>query len=159
VKPTITLLIALLLSSSIAAAPKRPSAKDDAAVIRQSLEDWVKAHNSHDLPGTLATFDSSVLGSFQGFPDQDYAAHVKSYTDEFARTDLAVTFTLTIEEIHVEGRMAYVRDRWLQTITSSDGKTIGSTLTRSIEIWRKQNDGQWRIVRWIAYPIANGKQD
>ena len=46
--------------------------------------------------------------------------------------------------------VAVVRLTWTLTITPKDGTTITS-IEPGLDVFRKEADGRWRIVRYMAY--------
>ena len=60
-------------------------------------------------------------------------------------------YTLAIKEILVSGELAVVRLVWTLTVTKPDGS--GETVTQEpgMDVFRKQPDGAWMIIRYIAY--------
>ena len=63
----------------------------------------------------------------------------------------------------VSGDLAVVRDIWTETVTPAKGAATRKAF-RSIEVWRRQPDGNWRIARWIDMgapydaPLTAGQQ-
>ncbi len=62
------------------------------------------------------------------------------------------TYQLTIEAVDVAGDIGVVHDIWLETRHFPDTPTTVSRRTRGSELWRHQQDGEWRIVRCVSAP-------
>ena len=61
------------------------------------------------------------------------------------------TYDLTIKEIIVSGDLAAVRLVW--TLTVKRPGQVGGTATTEpgLDLFRRQGDGTWKIVRYLAY--------
>ena len=61
------------------------------------------------------------------------------------------SYHLAIKEIIVSGDMAAVRLTW--TLTVKRPGQVGGTSTNEpgLDIFRRQGDGSWKIIRYIAY--------
>ena len=57
---------------------------------------------------------------------------------------------MDIEEVLVFGDVAVVRLVWTLTITEKDGREIRS-VEPGMDVFRRQPDGSWKIVRYVAY--------
>jgi len=57
---------------------------------------------------------------------------------------------LDIKEIVVFGDVAVVRLVWTLTIKEKDGREFKS-VEPGMDIFRRQADGSWKIVRYMAY--------
>jgi steroid delta-isomerase len=57
---------------------------------------------------------------------------------------------LDIKEILVFGDVAVVRLVWTLTIEEKDGREIKS-VEPGMDVFRRQADGSWKIVRYMAY--------
>ena len=130
--------------------------KDEKAevLIKAKLFNWMKAFNSQNIEGVKASFSKKLIGSYQGSPDQYYDDIEKSYS--FGDKNTKFQYDLKeIEEVEVKGELGYVRTIW--TYSSIDLQTMKNTQIseiRSYEIWALEADGEWRIIRWISYPMS-----
>ena len=48
------------------------------------------------------------------------------------------------------GDIAVVRLTWTSTIQPKDGRAI-TAVEPGLDVFRKESDGRWRIVRYMAY--------
>ena len=66
----------------------------------------------------------------------------------------AVTYSLAINEILVSGDLAVVRLTWTLRITRND--TPGEAVSREqgMDVFRRQPDGSWKIIRYLAYEVS-----
>jgi len=135
------------VASTAAAESKRVEAS-----IREALDQWVKAFNSHDTAGVMAVWAPDLIGWYPGAPDITYADTRAGFEREFADHGSRSTYSLAVEEVLVSGDLAVVRDRWTETDTRPGSKDVTVTKLKSFEVWRRQPDGAWKITRWISAP-------
>jgi len=120
---------------------------DDAAEIRARLEQWTAAFNARDKAAACELFSKSLISDYRGQGEADYAtrcALIGKALDDPARS---FTYSLAIREIIKEGDLAIVRLTW--TLKISPGEI--TSVEPGLDVFRKEGDGQWRIIRYIAY--------
>jgi uncharacterized protein (TIGR02246 family) len=139
-------VLALLTSQAIA----QPSDTDQAA-IREALTKWTADFNAGNTQEVCNLFSPDLLYDYQGQPERSYRdicdlLH-RSLTDRTKR----YRYSFAIREILAAGDLAVVRLTWTLTITRPD--IPGETVSREhgMDIFRKQPDGPWKIIRYIAY--------
>jgi ketosteroid isomerase-like protein len=141
---------AILLLISIGSAHAAPT---DEQQIRAALAQWVEAANRGDYKTAFNVWAPDLIGWTPEGDDDSYAGEQK-----FAMQPMQppkTTYTLTINEVIVDGSLAVVRDTWTQ-ITRSDAGTDKREKFRSFEVWRRQPDASWKISRWIDGPLTKG---
>jgi steroid delta-isomerase len=55
----------------------------------------------------------------------------------------------------VSGDLAVVRLIWISNLTATDGRTT-SEEEPGLDVFQRQPDGSWKIIRYIAYPATPG---
>jgi ketosteroid isomerase-like protein len=152
-------LAALLLSGCVhvqaappPAPPPRPDPVADEAAIRARLGLWVEQYNAGDYPAAATIWAPDLVGWMGGGPDDTY----ERQQEAAGRAPPAdpPRFSLTVNEVLVDGDLAVVRATWEE---QAKGKV---TVYKSFEVWRRQPDGLWKIARWIdagpePVPIAS----
>ena len=140
---------ALLLSTTLSAEPRGSSDATAAeAQIRKALARWVEAANRQDWKAALAVWAPDLIGWYPGQPDITYRREVENAAHPAARTTI---YQVTVNEVIVSGSLAVVRDTWTFTPTVASGDSRAMTV-RSYEVWRRQPDLAWKIIRWISAP-------
>ncbi len=66
-------------------------------------------------------------------------------------TARAFSYALAIKEILVWGDTAVVRLTWTLTVRPRAGGRVTTSVEPGLDIFRRQRDGHWRIVRYLAY--------
>ena len=107
--------------------------------------------NAGNSERVCALFAPDLIAQYRGQPERDYAALCdllkRSLSDRTTRFGYAVD----IKEIIVAGDLAIVRLIWTLTIRRND--TADETILEEpgMDVFRRQADASWKIVRYIAY--------
>jgi ketosteroid isomerase-like protein len=64
-------------------------------------------------------------------------------------------YRLRVDEILVCGDLSVVRLVWTLTVVPNDGRAAETIEELSLDVFRRQPDGSWKISRFLAYPIAS----
>jgi ketosteroid isomerase-like protein len=136
------------------AAPAQAQQADDSAAaarnIRAALAAWVEAANRQDWKAAARVWAPDLVGWYPGQPDDTYAKEMQSAAHPRAGRP-QTRYQVNVVEVMVAGSMAVVRDIWRFT-TKPDTPDSTVAVVRSYEVWKRQNDGQWKIARWISAP-------
>jgi uncharacterized protein (TIGR02246 family) len=151
-------LIAVLLVSASARAEDQVPRKDDVSrqentsrkEIADALTQWTAAFNAGDAEKTCALFSRELRADYRGQPERGYNGQCDILKRSLSDKTRRYSYALAIKEILVWNDVAVVRLTWTLTITPKDGNTITST-EPGLDVFRKEADGRWRIVRYMAY--------
>jgi ketosteroid isomerase-like protein len=141
-------VLALLVSASLSAQPQASSGADGEKQIRAALARWVEAANRQDWKAALDVWAPDLIGWYPGEPDDTYQQEAEFAAHPKPRSE---TYQVTVNEVIVSGPLAVVRDTWVITDKLPSGQSKAVTL-RSYEIWHRQSDSRWKIIRWISSP-------
>jgi ketosteroid isomerase-like protein len=119
----------------------------------QTLMRWRDSYNARDLAGALAPYDRSINGMYAGNQLDTFQNLRDSYERSFAATDTTRAIDFEPEEILASGNFAFVRDHWTSTARTPASET--RRLSRGIEFWRRSDNGQWKVVRYLSYLVCN----
>lgn len=138
----------LLLCISLLAAATVVSARaDDSADIRTRLETWARDFNSGDVEAACGLFSKSLVSDVQGHGGADYDTRCATLSKVMRDPKRKFSYAPDIKEVIVEGDLAVVRLEW--TLSISPG---GETSTESgLDVFRREPDGVWRIIRFMAF--------
>ncbi|HEV7822274.1 MAG TPA: nuclear transport factor 2 family protein [Burkholderiales bacterium] len=118
--------------------------------ITDELAQWTVAFNAGDAEKTCALFSRELRADYRGLPERGYDGQCDILKRSLADQSRCYSYALAINEVLVWGDVAVVRLTWTLTITPKDGKTITS-IEPGLDVFRKEADGRWRIVRYMAF--------
>ncbi len=106
-------------------------------------------------------FSPELRYDFRGYPERDYNDVCTLLHRSLADQSKRYVYSLDLREIIVSGDLAVVRLAWTLNVTLPNGQLVKS-VEPGIDILRKSPDGQWKIIRYIAYeaperPIDGGQ--
>jgi ketosteroid isomerase-like protein len=125
-------------------------AEDPAAIIRTALEQWRDDFNARRAAHICDLFAPDLRYDFQGLPEQTYPLLCDRLHRALANPAQSIHYGLTIKEIIVSGRIAIVRLTWIST-TEEGGEQVTHDEI-GLDVFGRQSDGSWKIIRYIAYP-------
>lgn len=129
------------------ALPSNPADQE----IRVALTTWMADFNAGRADRVCTLFAPDLLATYRGFPDRTYQQICdllqRSLTDPGRRFH----YGLDIQEILVSGDLAVVRLVWRLTITPADGSSPVTSQEPGMDVFRRQTDGGWQIIRYLAF--------
>jgi steroid delta-isomerase len=137
-------LVGLAAAVAIAAGAARA---DDAADIRARLEQWTEDFNQKRAEPVCDLFSKELLSTVRGQGDKDYAARCDILTRSLNDAAREYHYDLDLHEVIVEGNLGVARLTWTLFISPLNVTSVEP----GIDIFRKEADGKWRIVRYLAY--------
>ncbi|QYD68228.1 hypothetical protein KZJ38_18475 [Paraburkholderia edwinii] len=143
--------IAFAAFSSVASA--KTVDEDPAAIIRNALEQWRDDFNARRAAHICDLFAPDLRYDFQGLPEQTYPLLCDRLHRALANTAQSIHYGLAIKEIIVSNHLAIVRLTWISTETDKRGKHVTHDET-GLDVFGRQPDGSWKIIRYIAYPAT-----
>ena len=142
--------VAVILTASPCALNAATVDTDPASTIRSALEQWRADFNARRAAHICDLFASDLRYDFYGAPERTYALLCARLHRALADTTQSLHYDLKIKEIIVSGNLAIVRLTWTSIVTES-GKQR-STDETGLDVFGRQPDGSWKIIRYIAYP-------
>jgi len=130
-----------------ALAISQPAAADDASEIRARLTQWTEDFNAGHKDAACDLFSKELISDFRGQGEADYStrcALIAKAIDDPARK---FQYQLHIKEIIIGYEFAVVRLDWTLEVSPPGQKEVET----GMDIFRKENDGAWRIIRYMAY--------
>jgi steroid delta-isomerase len=132
-------------------APLAVAADDAEAAIRRALLQWTEDFNARRADKVCDLFEPGLIYNFQGLPEQRYddiCARLKRALGDGTRS---WTYAQPdIKEMLVFGDMAVVRLTWTSTVAGGPEGEVKS-VEPGMDIFRRQPDGSWKIMRYMAY--------
>ena len=141
-------VIALLLAG---AAPPAVAADAARADIKAALVQWQDDFNAGRADKVCDLFARDLRADFRGQPERGYDALCGLLRRSLGDRARAFSYALAIKEILVWGDTAVVRLTWTLTVRPRAGGRVTTSVEPGLDIFRRQRDGHWRIVRYLAY--------
>lgn len=148
-----------LLSGWTAARAESPEAAGQA--VRAALETWTADFNAGRADAACALFAPDLRYDFRGFPERGYQAICDLLHRSLGDRARRFTYALDIREVLVAGDLAVVRLVWTLRVVRAEGARAegagadgaAEVVSREpgMDVFRRQPDGAWRIIRYIAY--------
>jgi len=147
--PGAVIAIALLAGGT----PQPAAAQGDQAAeaaIRETLTQWTADFNARRADKVCDLFAPDLVAQFRGQPETSYAGLCDQLTRSLTDRDKSYHYSLAIKEILVSGDLAVVRLVWTLKVERPGAPAV-TTEETGMDIFRRQPDGRWRIVRFIGY--------
>ncbi len=145
------MLVCLLLLATLAASPATADDDTDAeGAIRQALTGWMDAFNARDARAACGLFAPGLRYNVQGLPEQNYTDMCDRLHRSLTGREVGYRYSLDIKEIIVSGDLAVVRLVWRLTV-SRPGVPDVVTPETGLDVFRRQDDGTWKIIRFVSY--------
>lgn len=139
--------LALLLVAAPAARLLADSGEDQ---IRARLQQWTNDFNAGNAKAVCDLFATDLRYDFRGYPERRYEDVCGRLHSSLRDKSKRYTYGLDIREIIVSGDLAVVRLAWTLSVALHNGQVVTS-VEPGMDVFRKAPDGQWKIVRYIAY--------
>lgn len=150
--PLLTGLLGVGLLSVPLVAVADPAAMPAEQAIRSALTEWQLAFNAGDTGAVCNLFAPELRYDYRGYPERGFKEVCALLNGSLADRSRKFTYDLAIKEVIVSGDLAAVRLVWMLTVKRT-GQAGGGTVSEEpgLDLFRRQPDGSWKIVRYIAY--------
>jgi steroid delta-isomerase len=142
---------AALLLVAIAASPAAAQSSSAEAEIRAAFAQWTADFNAGRADRVCDLFAKDLVAQYRGVPERGYARQCDLLTTALADPKRRYHNALAIREILVFGDTAIARVTWTQTVRDSDSGKETKTVEPGLDVFRRDADGRWRIIRYLAY--------
>jgi steroid delta-isomerase len=140
-----------LFAAGATATSARADPDADRAAITERLQRWAAAFNARDASGVCDLFAPSLVSTVPGALDGSRDAVCTRLAALLAKPDLQLHYSPDIREIIVSGDIAVVRLFW--TLTTQTGADRDVSREAGMDIFERQPDGTWSIVRFLAFTV------
>lgn len=127
------------------------TADKDEMAIRGALAQWTADFNARDATRICDLFAPDLVYDYRGFPERNHADLCGLLRRSLADGTRQFTYALDIKEIIVSGDMAIVRLVWTLRTTLPGTSKAAESKEPGLDVFRRQADGSWKIIRYIAY--------
>jgi uncharacterized protein (TIGR02246 family) len=146
------MFLAIVLACGVfsAGAAAQPADKAEAA-IRDALAKWTADFNARDAERICDLFAPDLVYDYRGFPERTHDDLCGLLRRSLADGTRQFTYALDIKEIIVAGDLAVVRLVWTLRTRLPGESTAVESKEPGLDVFRRQPDGSWKIIRYIAY--------
>jgi steroid delta-isomerase len=120
---------------------------DDAGDVRARLEQWVLDFNAGRARQACDLFSRELVSDVRGQGEADYARRCALITEAIGDGQRRFRYDLQIKEILAGRELVVVRLRWTLHVLPQNVRSVET----GIDVFKKEADGAWRIVRYMAY--------
>ncbi len=142
----------LLASFAVPGSAEPADAARDA--IRAALTKWTADFNAGRAQEICALFSPDLVYEYRGHPERRHHDICNLLHRSLADPTKRYAYSLVIKEILVSGELAVVRLVWTLKTTGPDATGDVVTQEPAMDVFRRQPDGGWKIIRYIAYEEA-----
>ena|ERR1700722_9363936 len=142
----------MFMFSSVAGSGDPETARNE---IRTTLQNWTKKFNAGNLSGVCALFAPDLISNYQGQPLGDYHSLCAQLGAALDDPDKSYHYSLRINEILICRNLAIARLTWHLRVTRKGVPGANFIDETSLDIFRYQPDGSWKIWRFNAYPSSS----
>ena len=139
---------AILVSLAMVFATKAVATPADD--IRARLEQWTQDFNDGRADTVCDLFSKEAISNYRGQPERNYDEICALLQDSLADPARDYRYQLDIREIIVEGDLAVVRLTWTLFVAPLNVTSVEP----GMDVFRREADGKWRIIRYLAYEEA-----
>ncbi len=148
-------LCCVLLAGAPAAA-QSPAAQIDAApspeaAIRAAFAQWTDDFNARRADRVCDLFAKDLVARYRGTPERGYARQCELLNRALTDPKRRFHNALDIREILVSGDIAIARVIWTQIVRDTATGIETKTVEPGLDVFRKEPDGKWRIIRYLAF--------
>jgi uncharacterized protein (TIGR02246 family) len=144
--------LAIVLACGLCSAGAAAQTADKAeAAIRDALARWTADFNARDAARICDLFAPDLVYDYRGFPERTHADLCGLLRRSLADGTRHFTYALDIKEIIVSGDLAVVRLVWTLRTTLPGASPAVESKEPGLDVFRRQPDGSWKIIRYIAY--------
>lgn len=123
------------------------------------LQQWPKDFNQKNISGVCDIFSTELVASYPGRPDKNYNDMCRQLTTVLMDASKQYRYEdPKIDQIIVDKDLAIVRVRWI-LVKNTKGQTSPEFIKeKGIDVLKRQEDGQWKIIISHAYPEVEIKK-
>lgn len=145
--------IAWTVAALLAGATLSVGADDNVsrAEIAAALTQWTADFNAGRADKLCDLFSRELRADFRGQGERGYDAQCALLQKSLGDKARSFTYAFAVKEILVWGDAAVVRLTWTLTVRDKRGGRDVTSVEPGLDVFRREGDGRWRIVRYMAY--------
>jgi steroid delta-isomerase len=123
----------------------------DETAIRLALTEWTEHFNARHADQVCHLFAPELRYDYRGFPERGFNELCELLQRSLADSSKTYTYSMNIKEVIVSGDLAIVRLVWTLKVNAAGSAKAAVAREPGLDIFRKQADGSWKIIRYIGY--------
>lgn len=143
-----SMLLAGVLLGFAAPAPAQNTTEAD---IRAAFAQWTEDFNAARADKVCGLYAKDLVSNYRGVPERGFDRQCKILHDALSDKERRFHYALEIKEILSFGDIAIARVVWTLTIKKGENGPEATIVEPSLDVFRKESDGQWRIFRYLSY--------
>ena len=148
--PVVLVMLVFASGQPTGAALAEEAGKAARNAIRDRLTGWMEDFNAGRPERLCDLFSRDLRYDFRGFPERGYQEICTLLKTSLGDQSRHFSYDLDIKEILIEGDLAIVRLVWSLRVMR-DGVLLEEAQELGMDVFRREADGRWRIVRYMAY--------
>jgi steroid delta-isomerase len=100
-------------------------------------------------------FAPDLRYDYRGFPERGYQEICDLLRRSLNDPNKRYSYSPDIRDIIVSGDLAIVRLTWTLKVKSEGAADAAVSMEPGLDVFRKQPDGSWKIIRFIGYEEKN----
>ncbi|MEM1440676.1 MAG: SgcJ/EcaC family oxidoreductase [Pseudomonadota bacterium] len=139
------LTIALIVCFASAGCAAVINTDADEAAVREHGQTWLKHYKAGDIDALMALYEPDAILALHDQPMRRGVDEIRAYFEP-GMGQSEIEFELDIEHVEVYGDQAWLVSKyWLRATAKSSGY-VYEDAGRSMLIYRRGSDGEWRIA-------------
>lgn len=129
------------------------SSENNTEIFEAVFKNWTQSFNQREYPKVCDLFSERLASNYQGSKQKNFESTCEGFKKIFLEKNKRYHNDYQLHQVFMSGSLAVVRVTWYLKIFNH-GKCESFTQEEGIDIFEKQKNGDWKIVNFIAYPIA-----
>jgi uncharacterized protein (TIGR02246 family) len=145
------LILVLVLTFTLTHTSGGEGGEQSSVQVRAALVNWQDRFNARDSGAVCDLFAPDLVAVFQGQPERNFTQLCALLRSSVSDTSRNYHYDLDVKDVFASGALGVVRLVWTLTITDNSGKVIDTSVEPGIDIFQRQRDRHWRIVRFVSF--------
>ncbi|MCL4549347.1 MAG: hypothetical protein M1495_12350 [Bacteroidetes bacterium] len=127
--------------------------------IKAKLIQWEESFNKRYLKNFGSYYSEDYIGLYPNQPDETFTSTLNEYNRLFQNMFLNIKLNYGIIEIEADNNYGYMRVVQTSEVKPKFAAKSQFAQDTGIIIWKKQNDGEWKIYRSSLFPLVKEKEN
>lgn len=153
------LFVLLPMTFDAFCAPEKGKESNAPSEILSLLKKWPQDFNSKNIQGVCDLFAPDLVATYPGTKDRNFSEMCHHLTNALTSSQKRYHYDEPeIEQILVSQELAVVRLIWTLNVYDLAKRENTLIKERGLDVFKRQNDGKWKISISYAYPETEGQK-